>query len=148
MALALCAAPLGRAQDAATEEQLQKLRGRIEDLTTGQDALSKRLDDLGRQVESLRQEQGRPLPNYAGLDDLKRLAKAIEEDRGRIDNLEKIRTELKQITDALRHPPTVREERPRPNGTSTSPKKRNPQPPDNPSAGIREAGPRPVSSTR
>lgn len=108
MALALCVAPAGRAQDAATEEKLRQLRGRVEDLTAGQDALSKRLEDLARQVESLRQDQSRPQPNFAGLDDLKRLAKAIEEDRDRIDNLEKIRTELKQIYEIIKRPPPER----------------------------------------
>jgi LysM repeat protein len=127
MVLALWAAPAGRGQDAATEEKFRQLRGRIEDLTAGQDALSKRLEELARQVEGLRQDQGRPQPNYAGLDDVKRLAKAIEEDREEIENLKKIRTELKQLTDSLKGVAPSGDKRPP--GTGPTPGSRRHKPP-------------------
>lgn len=43
VALALCAAPAGRAQDAATEERLKQLSGKVEDLIAGQEVLRKRI---------------------------------------------------------------------------------------------------------
>ena len=52
--LALCAAPTVRAQDAATQERLDKLTGRIEDLTAAQEALKKQVNELTRELESVR----------------------------------------------------------------------------------------------
>jgi LysM repeat protein len=103
--LALCAAPATRAQDAATEERLNKLSGRIEDLTAAQEALRKQMSELTRELESVHEQSGKPNASYARQDDLNRLAEAIKEvDRKRMDDAEKIRTELLKLRDVLRAP--------------------------------------------
>ena len=73
--LALCAAPAARAQDAATQERLDKLAGRIEDLTAAQEALKKQMGELSRELESLREQSAKPNASYARQEDLNRLAR-------------------------------------------------------------------------
>jgi len=109
IALTLCAATVGRPQDAATEERLNQLDGKVRDLIDGQKALGKRLEELAAELENLRQEQSKPLPAYASQEDFKRLAKALEElDRKRIEdnqNNQKIRAELLGLIDTLKTSP-------------------------------------------
>ena len=76
--LALCAAPAVRAQDAATQERLDKLSGRIDDLTAGQEALKKQLNDLSKDLENLREQSSKPNTSYASQDDLNRLLEQIK----------------------------------------------------------------------
>jgi LysM repeat protein len=105
--LALCSPPALRAQDAATEERLNKLSGRIEDLTAAQEALRKQISELTRELEGVREQSGKPNTSYARPEDLNRLAEAIKEvDRKRMDDAEKIRTELLKLRDVLRAPQT------------------------------------------
>jgi nucleoid-associated protein YgaU len=104
--LALCAAPTVRAQDAATQERLDKLTGRIEDLTAAQEALKKQVSELTRELESVRELSSKPTANYARPEDLNRLGEAIKEvDRKRMDDAEKIHTELLKLRDLLKAPP-------------------------------------------
>ncbi|MGA2866262.1 MAG: LysM peptidoglycan-binding domain-containing protein [Verrucomicrobiota bacterium] len=109
IALALGAAAVGRPQDAATEERLNQLDGKIRDLIDGQKALGKRLEELAAELGNLREQQSKPLPVYASQEDFKRLAKAIEEvDRKRIEgdqNNQKIRAELLSLIDTLKTSP-------------------------------------------
>lgn len=103
--LALCAAPAVRAQDAATQERLDKLTGRIEDLENSRDALKKRVDDLAKELESVRELSSKPTANYARPEDLNRLADAIKDvDRKRMDDAEKIHTELLKLREVLKAP--------------------------------------------
>src|SRR5689334_14943905 len=89
--LALCAATVTRAEDAATEERLNQLSGKIEDLIAGQEAQRKRVAELAKEIDSLRDQQGKPNGNYASQEDLKRLADSVKEvDRKRMDDNEKI----------------------------------------------------------
>ena len=100
--LALCSPPALRAQDAATEERLNKLSGRIEDLTAAQEALRKQMSELTRELEDVREQSGKPNTSYARPEDLNRLAEAIKEvDRKRMDDAEKIHTELLKLRDVL-----------------------------------------------
>jgi len=100
--LTLCAPLSGHSQDAATEERIKQLSGRIEDLIAGQEAQRKQISNLARELENLREQQSKPNANYAGQDDLKHLAKAIEEvDRKRIDDNEKIGATLDKIKKSL-----------------------------------------------
>lgn len=106
LGFALFAGPALRAQDAAIEERLNKLTGQIEDLRAGQEALGKRIASLGQEIESLRSQVDKPSGNYAGAEDLKVLAEAVKEiDRKRLEDYEKIRTELKNLGKSLA-PPT------------------------------------------
>src|SRR5215468_2884672 len=100
--LSLCAAPLLKAQDARTEERLNKLSGQIEDLIAGQEAQRKRINDLAREVESLRNQQSQPNTSYASQEDLKRLAKSLEEvDRKRVEDYKKIEAKILELGKAL-----------------------------------------------
>ena len=105
--LALWAAPAVRAQDAATLERLDKLAGRIEDLTAAQEALKKQMSELSRELERVREQSAKPSANYARQEDLNLLAEKIKEvDRKRMDDAEKIRTELVKLRRALEAPLT------------------------------------------
>jgi LysM repeat protein len=105
--LALCAAPALRAQDAATQERLDKLSGRIEDLTASQEALKKQISELNRELESVREQSGKPNATYASKEELNRLLEEIKAvDRKRIDDAETIHTELVKLRKALEVPLT------------------------------------------
>src|SRR5437870_994673 len=101
----ICVPFAGRAQDAATEERLKQLSGRIEDLIAGQEAQRKQIERLSRELESVRDQQSKPNTSYAAQEDLKRLAEVIREvDRKRIDDYEKIGTALDKIKKTLETP--------------------------------------------
>jgi LysM repeat protein len=103
--LALCAAPAVRAQDAATQERLDKLSGRIDDLTAGQAALKNQINDLSRELENLREQLGKPNTSYASREELSSLAQKIKEvDQKRIDDAEKVRSELLKLRKVLEAP--------------------------------------------
>jgi LysM repeat protein len=105
VALALCSAPVLRGQDAATQERLDKLSGRIEDLTAAQEAIKKQLNELAREIENVREQASKPTGNYATREDLNRLSEKVGEvDRKRIEDAEKIRTELLKLRDVLKVP--------------------------------------------
>jgi LysM repeat protein len=103
--LALCAAPAVRAQDAATQERLDKLTGRIDDLAAAQEALKKQVSDLKGELESVREQSAKPNASYARPEDLNRLAEAIKDvDRKRLDDADKIHTELLKLRKTLEMP--------------------------------------------
>jgi septal ring factor EnvC (AmiA/AmiB activator) len=102
LAWALWGTPALMAQDAATEERLNRLSGQIEDLIAGQKAQQKRISELAREIESLRDQSARPNASYASQDDLRRVAKAVEEvDRKRIDDFEKVRSDLLNLAKSI-----------------------------------------------
>jgi septal ring factor EnvC (AmiA/AmiB activator) len=97
-ALLLCGISKVRADDAATEERLNQLSGKIEDLIAGQEAQRKQLAELRREIESLREQASKPTGNFAAQEDLKRVADAVKEvDRKRLDDYEKIRSTIKDL---------------------------------------------------
>jgi LysM repeat protein len=103
--LALCGAPAMRAQDAATEERLNQLGGKIEDMKASEEALKSRIAELTREVAGLREKVGQPTGNYATAEDLKRLADAVKEiDRKRIEDNDKIKIELQKLAKLLSAP--------------------------------------------
>jgi hypothetical protein len=103
--LALCSAPAVRAQDAATQERLDKLAGRIEDLTAAQEALKKEMSELTRELASVREQANKPTANYARPEDLSRLAESVKEvDRKRMDDAERTRAELLKLRKVLETP--------------------------------------------
>jgi LysM repeat protein len=103
--LVLCAAPAVRAQDAATQERLDRMAGRLDDQEKRQEALGKQLHELSRELESLREQLNKPSASYARPEDLKSLAEAIKDvDRKRIEDAEKVRTELLRLRKALETP--------------------------------------------
>jgi LysM repeat protein len=73
----VCAA---RGQDAATQQQIDKLYGLIQDLTEAQAAQTKRLEALEKQIGELRDKLNQPAaPDSASADDLKKLAAQVQE---------------------------------------------------------------------
>ncbi len=103
--LALCMTLAARAEDAATEERLNQLGGKIEDLIASHEAQRKRVAELAREIDSLRDQQSKPTGNFASQEDLKRLADAVKEvDRKRMDDNEKIHTDLMKLSKSLSVP--------------------------------------------
>jgi TolA-binding protein len=101
-ALLLCGISKVRADDAATEERLNQLSGKIEDLIASQETQRKQLADLRREIESLREQASKPTGNFAAQEDLKRVADAVKEvDRKRLEDYEKIRTTVKELGTTL-----------------------------------------------
>jgi LysM repeat protein len=108
LAAALLAAPsFSNAQDAATEERLNKLGAQIADLQAAQDSERKHLDELSRAVEAMQQQISKPSPNYASADDLKLLADKIQEvDRKRQQDSERVVDELHKLGRTLSAKPS------------------------------------------
>jgi LysM repeat protein len=103
--LALCVTPAGRAQDAATQERLDKLSGRIDDLIASQEALTKRLDALRHEIESVRELASKPPGNWATPEDLKRVAKGVEDvDRKRREDSELVQKQLERLRKVMETP--------------------------------------------
>ncbi len=108
LTLALGFTPMLRAQDAATEERLNKLSGRIDDIMAAQESMRKQLSDLSREVANVREmAASAPKGNFASQEDANRLKKAIEEvDRKRISDAEETKNQLLKIREAvLKMPP-------------------------------------------
>lgn len=104
----LMAVPLlARAQDAATEEQLTKLRAEITALQASNIKLQKDLSDVLKEVQELRSQMSRPTGNYADAEDVKRLADSIKEvDRKRASDRELILNEIRKLGKSISLSPT------------------------------------------
>jgi LysM repeat protein len=105
LALAIIGAPTFlRAQDAATEERLNKLTAQVQDLIEMQAAQGKRIDAVTKELQNLQQAQAnKPAVDYASQEDLKQLAAKVQEvDRKRQDDNERILEELKKLGSTIR----------------------------------------------
>ncbi len=89
----VCAA---RGQDAATQQQIDKLSGQIQDILATQETQNQRLDALEKQIAGLSDKLNQPAANdSASADDLKKLAAQVQEiDKKRQEDNDLI---LKQI---------------------------------------------------
>jgi LysM repeat protein len=102
MVFSLCAVSGLRAQDAATEERLKKLNGYVEELLADKARQQKQMAELVREVEGLREQLSKPTGNYASQDDLRELAKKIQEvDRKRMEDDEKIVKQIEELGKTL-----------------------------------------------
>jgi septal ring factor EnvC (AmiA/AmiB activator) len=73
-------ASLARAQDAATQQQIDQINGKIQDIYGVLDKQSKRLDALEKSVSDLQDKLNQPAANNsASADDLKKLAEQVKE---------------------------------------------------------------------
>lgn len=109
VALFLCGFSKVRADDAATEERLNQLSGKIEDLIASQESQRKQMAELRKEIESLREQASKPAGNFAAQEDLKRLADVVKEvDRKRLDDYDKIRTTIKDLGKTLAEQPPQR----------------------------------------
>jgi LysM repeat protein len=104
---ALCVAPMLHAEDAATEERLNKLSGQIEDLLAGQKAQREQIATLSKELEGIREQADKPNASYTSLAaNCTSLAEAIKEvDRKRLEDYEKIRADLLKLGKTLATPP-------------------------------------------
>ena len=100
--LALCAASAVHGQDAATEERLNQLSGKINDLISRQEVQRQEIERLRRENASLQEQLNRPTPSYATLEYAKSLAEAIQKvDRNRLEDNEKTRAKLQDLINKI-----------------------------------------------
>jgi LysM repeat protein len=96
------------AQDSATQQQLDQLRGKIQDLADAQDAQSKKIDELEKEISDLGNKVNTPAaaPDTASAADLKKLAEQLQEvDQKRQDDRALILKQLDKIAKAAGAPP-------------------------------------------
>jgi hypothetical protein len=71
---------LAHAQDAATQQQIDQINGRIQDLIDAQAAQGKRLDTLEKSVSDMQDKLTQPAANNsASADDLNKLAEQVKD---------------------------------------------------------------------
>jgi phage tail protein X len=92
----VCAA---RGQDAATQQQIDKLYGQIQDLVEAQAAQTKRIEALEKEIGDLNDKLNQPAANdSASADDLKKLAAQVQEiDKKRQDDNEQILKAIEKL---------------------------------------------------
>jgi LysM repeat protein len=92
-------ASLGQAQTTATQQQLDKLSGQIEDMTGTVEVQRKRIDALEKEISELRDKVNTPQVNdSASREDLKKLAGQVQEiDQKRQDDRDLILKEIEKL---------------------------------------------------
>jgi LysM repeat protein len=87
------------AQDTATQQQLDKLSGQIQDLLDAQAQTGKRIEAMEHEISELRDKVNTPQVNdSASRDDLKSLASQVQEiDRKRQDDRDLILKQLEKL---------------------------------------------------
>jgi phage tail protein X len=71
---------LARAQDDATQQQIDQINGQIQDLLDAQAAQGKRIDALEKEISDLQDKLNQPAANdSASADDLKKLAGQVQD---------------------------------------------------------------------
>jgi len=87
------------AQESATQQQIDKLTGQVQDLLDGQAQQGKRIDDLAKQISDLADKVNTPqVNNSASADDLKALAEKVQEiDKNRQADRELILKQLDKL---------------------------------------------------
>jgi LysM repeat protein len=93
----VCAA---RGQDAATQQQIDKLSGQIQDLLETQAAQAKHISELEKEIGDLRDKVNQPAAanDSASADDLKKLAAQVQEiDRKRQADNEQILKTIEKL---------------------------------------------------
>jgi LysM repeat protein len=114
------AASLARAQDDATQQQIDKLSGQIQDLIDGQTVQGKRLDALEKEINDLRDQSSQP-GGAANPDDLKKLAEQVQEiDKKRQEDNDRILKELERLDKSLGVLPPGHKAAPSVSATSTT----------------------------
>ena len=120
--MTIFAASLAPAQESATQQQIDKLSGQIQDLTETVESQRKHIEVLEREIADLRDKVNTPVvTDYANRAELKSLAEQVQEvDRKRKEdsemNAEQIQKLVKAVT--MAHlTPTI----PSPHRNSTAP---------------------------
>ncbi len=88
-----------RAQDDATQQQINKLNGQVQDLLDAQAVQGKRIDALEKEINDLRDKASQaPAVDAASAADLKKLADQVQEiDRKRQEDRELILKEIEKL---------------------------------------------------
>lgn len=121
----LVASSVTFAQDAATEERLNKLQNALETLQASNVELQKEINELTRKLQEVREAAGKPSGNFASAEDVKLLAEKLKEvDRKRADDRDLILKEIEKLGKSI----TSASSRPRP--VADDPKPRNADVPD------------------
>jgi LysM repeat protein len=96
LSLSLTAA---RAQDAATQQQIDQINGRLQDALDAQAVQAKRITALEKEISELRDKSGQPgATDTANADDLKKLADQVQEiDKKRQADRELILKEIEKL---------------------------------------------------
>ena len=100
LAFTVCAA---RGQDAATQEQINKLSGQIQDLQEAREAQNKQISALEKEISELRDKLNQPAAanDSASADDLKNLAAKVQEiDKKRQADNEQILKAIEKLAKA------------------------------------------------
>src|ERR1017187_750819 len=103
-------AALGRAQETATQQQLDKLSGQIQEMLEAQAQQGRRIEALEKEINELRDKVNTPVVNdSASRGDLKKLAEQVQEiDRKRSDDRDLILKEIEKLGKAAAiAPPTT-----------------------------------------
>jgi LysM repeat protein len=114
VALLVLTISLARAQDAATQQQLDKMYGQIQDMQAAQELQGKRLDALAKQISELADKVSTPaVSDGATRDDLKALATQVQEiDKKRQADRELILKEIENLGKVSGGSPTSRKSKP------------------------------------
>ncbi len=101
---------LVRAQESATQQQIDKLSGQIQDMLEAQAQQGKRLDALEKDVSELREKVNTPVAtDSASRDDLKKLAEQVQDiDRKRSDDRDLILKKIEDLGKAVASTPPYR----------------------------------------
>jgi len=103
-----------RAQDAATEERLNKLNGLVQDLLEDKAHQRKQIESLSKEIQSLREQLSKPAGNYASQDDLRTLARKVQEiDQKRVEDYERIVKKIERLGETLASPPPGKKSKPK-----------------------------------
>ncbi len=105
-----------RAQDAATQQQIDKLSGQLQDIVEAEAAQGKRLDALAQEISEIRTKVNTPvINNSASVDDLQQLATKVKEiDRKRQEDRELILRKIEDLGRIAATPPPVHHRPPAP----------------------------------
>jgi len=105
--LALLSASLAPAQESATQQQIDKLSGQIQDLTDTVENQRKHIDALEKEIADLRDKVNTPVVNdYANRAELKSLAEQVQEiDRKRKEDSEMIADKIQNLVKIATAPP-------------------------------------------
>ena len=99
LTLAVTSVSRAPAQDAATQAQLDKITGDIQDVKDELNSQGKRITDLEKKISDMQDKINTPAGNdYASTDDLKKLAEQVQEiDKKREEDNKKILDALEKL---------------------------------------------------
>jgi LysM repeat protein len=133
LTLTVVFAPRARAQDAATQAQLDKITGEIQDVQDSLNSQDKRISALERKISDMAEKVNTPAGNdFASADDLKKLAEQVQEiDKKRQQDNQKILDALEKLSKGggfHRSPPLENPVNPNPGPGESAPTANNTSP--------------------